>query len=65
MIMALNITELMDKGWIPQAKNAAIRDSSGERVWKCLAGKGSVGNAIVIPCTALKCRFIFLVEQSV
>jgi len=63
--MALKISELNDKHWIPRAKDAAIRDSSGASVSKRPAGEGSVGNAFVIPCTASRCRFIFLVEPSV
>ena len=47
--MALKISEWNDKRWIPRAKDAAIRDSSGASVWKRPAGEGSVGNAFVIP----------------
>jgi hypothetical protein len=63
--MSLKISELNDMGGILQPKDAAIRDSSGARLWKRPAGEGSGGNGFVIPCTALRCRFIFVVEPSV
>jgi len=34
------ISELNDKRWVPWAKDTAIRDSSGGRVWIRLAGEG-------------------------
>ena len=37
---ALMISELNDKRWVPWAKDTAIRDSSGGRVWIRLAGEG-------------------------
>jgi len=63
--MALKISQSNDKRWIPRPKDAAIRDSSGASVWKRLAGECSVGNAFLIPCTASRCRFIFLVQPLV